>query len=202
MFSLPQLTQIKGEKNLQEFANIYFKCSSLPIPDTYLYNPKNRIFGIYWKKELIGGFILGNCSEFRTIDVFAKTESQEMIYNNLDSSSNYTEITCFWIKRNFRRKTSLNFFTWLSMAYALKKYGTKYFLFGTCSRSLARLYGTTEKSILLHRDFINKKPTFIFWAKRQGCISGILEIVLFKLKRTYHTSNFIKSFKKVFAINF
>lgn len=197
MFSLPRLTLIQDKETLQNFANTYFKCSGLPIPDAYLYDPKNKIFGIFSNQELIGGYILGNGSAFRTIDIFANTESQEMIYENLEDRSNYTEITCFWIKRAYRTKTSLNFFTWFSMAYALKKYGTKYLLFGTCSRSLARLYGTTSKSMMIHRDFIKKKPTFIFLGKHKGCISGILEIVAFKLKRVFNNSHFTKSLKRV-----
>lgn len=183
MFSLPHFNQIKSKNALKEFSEIYLKASGLPIPDSYLYHSKNKIFGIYWKQELIGGFILGNCPEFRTIDVFAEAAQHQSIHTQMEHLAEYTEITCFWIKRKFRTNTLLNFFTWLAMSYALKKSDTRYFLFGTCSRSLARLYATTPKSILLHQDFINKKPTFIFWAKRSTCILGILEILFSKMKR-------------------
>lgn len=180
---IPQMKQIETKENLQNFAQVYKNCSGLPIPSAYLYNPNNHVFGIYWKKNLIGGFILGRGSEFRTIEIFAKQEKQAGVYNQLEDISRYTEICCFWIQRKFRTKNILNLFIWLAMTYALKRYGTKYFLFGTCSRSLARLYGQTEKSIMIHRDFINKKPTFIFWAKRSSCVTGMLEIISFKLSR-------------------
>ncbi len=183
MFSLPHFNQLKTKNALKEFSEIYLKSSGLPIPDSYLYHSKNKIFGIYWKQELIGGFILGNCPDFRTIDIFAEASQHQSIHTQMEYLAEYTEITCFWIKRKFRTNTLLNFFTWLAMSYALKKSNTKYFLFGTCSRSLARLYATTPKSILLHQDFINKKPTFIFWAKRSTCILGILEILFFKMRR-------------------
>lgn len=185
---LPQLRQIKTTDERCNFAKIYLKCSGLPIPDSYLYHPNNRIFGIYWNRTLIGGFILGNGPEFRTIALFAQPEQQPEIYNELEERSSYTEICCFWIKREYRAKTALNIFVWLSMTYALKFYGTTYFLFGTCSRSLAQLYGQTPKSILIHEDRVNKKQTFIFWAKRSSCITGMLEIIGYKLRRVFQIS--------------
>ncbi len=186
---LPQFRQIKAKDALQHFAKVYLNCSGLPIPDSYLYNPNNRVFGIYWKKALIGGFILGNGSEFRTINVFAKAESHDELYQILGEKSDYTEICCFWIKRQFRTKTALNIFVWLSMTYAPKTYGTKCFLFGTCSRPLARLYGQTPKSILIHEDQIKNKSTFVFWAKRSTCVIGMLEIIGYKLKRAFKISS-------------
>ncbi len=183
MLGLPKLKLIENQKELSFFGKVYFKNSGLPVPEQYLNNPRNRVFGIYYKKEMIGGFILGNGPDFRTIEVFAKEEIHDELYANMQGRANYTEICCFWIKKTYRTKTSINFFIWLSMAYSLKKYGSRYFLFGTCSRALAKLYATTPKSILLHTDRINKKHTFIFWAVRKTCISGILEIVKFKLYR-------------------
>lgn len=185
---LPKMKQIKNETELQFFAQIYFKNSGLPIPDEYLYNSNNMVFGIYWNNQLIGGFILGRGHEFRTISLFAKETKQDAIYNQLEDRAKYTEICCFWIMRNVRTNTYLNFFIWLAMTYALKRYGTPYFIFGTCSRSLARLYGQTQKSELINRDFINKKPTFIFQAKRSSCVTGMLEIISFKLKRVIKVS--------------
>lgn len=190
MISIPHFNQIKSKQALREFSKTYLKASGLPIPDSYLYHSKNKIFGIYWKQEFIGGFILGNCPEFRTIDVFSEASYHQRIYAQMEQPTEYTEITCFWIKRKFRTNTTLNFFTWLAMSYALKKSDTKYFLFGTCSRSLARLYATTSKSILLHQDYINNKPTFIFWAKRSTCVLGILEILLFKTRRRFGLMKF------------
>lgn len=182
---LPQLRQIETTNERRNFAEVYLKSSGLPIPDSYLYHANNRIFGIYWKQTLIGGFILGNGPDFRTIALFAQPEEQPEIYEGLEERSSYTEICCFWIKREYRTKTALNIFVWLSMTYALKFYGTTYFLFGTCSRSLAQLYGQTSKSILIHEDVVKKKQTFIFWAKRSSCVAGMLEIIGYKLRRTF-----------------
>lgn len=179
----PVMQQLQTKESLEKFSNIYSKASGLPIPESYLHHPDNMVFGIYKNQELIGGFILGKSSNFRTVQLFAQEEKHEMLFEQLEQKELYTEICCFWIKKEVRTKTALNFFIWLSMAYALRKYGTEYVLFGTCSRSLAHLYSATSKVKFLSQDFINKKATFIFWAKQRYAISGISEIVLFKLKR-------------------
>lgn len=184
MFSLPTFKRIKSKSELQEFSKRYCKASGLPIPESFLYNPNNNVFGIYHANQLIGGFILGNSASFRTIELFASENKQEEVYQQLNNTQDYTEICCFYIDRNYRTKTSFNFFVWLAMTFALKRYGRKYFIFGTCSRSLARLYAKTPKSVPIHEDFINRKSTFIFKAKRHHSVTGMLEIIAYKFKRT------------------
>lgn len=181
---LPILRQLKTRELRESFSTIYAKASGLPIPENYLHNEKNRVFGIYKKQELIGGFILGQGASLRTIELFANEEKHEALYETLNEKGAFTEICCFWIQRKVRTKTSLNFFIWLAMAYALKRYGSPYIIFGTCSRSLAHLYSVTSKVKFLSEDFIKRKPTFIFWSKYSHAFSGIAEIVLYKLKRT------------------
>ena len=184
---IPTLRQITNKDQLNAYSDMYFKCSGLPIPKEYLMNPVNRVFAIFWKGNLIGGFILGRDINFRTIQFFAKEHKQESVISQLGDLTEFTEICCFWIQRKYRTNTFLNIFVWLSMTYALRMYGTKYLLFGTCSRSLARLYGQTSKSIQIHRDRINDKATFIFRAHRSTCVTGMLEIISHKLKRTFNT---------------
>ncbi|MCB0525644.1 MAG: hypothetical protein H6576_08820 [Lewinellaceae bacterium] len=189
MMTTLKLFQIRDTEKLQSFSEIYFSCSGLPIPDEYLFNQQNRVFGIYRNNEIIGGFILGKGTEYRTLEVFAGDNERRNLYEGLDQKLMPTEICCFWIKREYRTKTLANLYVWLCMAYALKRYGTPYFLFGTCSRSLAKLYSSTPKSILIHTDHIRHKDTFIFWAKRSTCISGVLEIIRFKLNRVFKISS-------------
>ena len=177
----PSLQQITDINELINFSNTYLKFSGLPIPQPYLDN--NRVFGIYFKGELVGGFILGTGTDFRTINCFAKAESHAQLQNQMGDLSNYTELCCFWIDAKYRSKTTINFFTWLSMSYSLKKYGTSRLLFGTCSRGLARLYSATEHSKLIHKDRIKGKQTFVYVAQRKHYVSGIVEIVLHKAKR-------------------
>lgn len=183
MFNLPQSKLIKDRTELQNFSTHYGLASGLPVPIQFLQDSNNNVFGIYYKGDLIGGYILGNGPSFRTVEYFAKEEERENVCELLGDLSAYTEICCFWIEKSMRSNSKFNFFTWLAMTYSLKVYGNKYFLFGTCSRSLARLYGQTPKSVLIHRDRVNKKTTFIFRAKRRTCITGMFEIILHKLRR-------------------
>ncbi|MDF1695038.1 MAG: hypothetical protein P1U56_04370 [Saprospiraceae bacterium] len=184
---IPTFKQITNHEELSNFSQKYFTCSGLPIPDDYMQNEINRVFAVYWKSELVGGFILGRDVNFRTLEFFAKKEKQSKVIDQLEELSNYTEICCFWIQKKHRTNTYINMYIWLAMTYALRMYGTQYFLFGTCSRSLARLYAQTPKSIQIHRDRINNKATFIFKAHRSSCVSGMLEIISHKLKRTVKT---------------
>ncbi|MGH1433048.1 MAG: hypothetical protein ACRBG0_01165 [Lewinella sp.] len=179
----PVLLQLRTKESREIFSSIYFKASGLPIPESYLHHPNNRVFGVYKKQELIGGYILGNNSNFRTIALFAQEEKHDMLYEQLESKGVFTEICCFWIKKEVRTQTHFNFFIWLTMAYALRRYGTPYVLFGTCSRSLAQLYSSTSRVKFLSEDVIKRKSTFIFWSKQRYAVSGISEIVFHKLKR-------------------
>lgn len=187
MYFFPTLKQITDKNQLSQYSEMYLNSSGLPIPEEYLNNSLNRVFAIFWRGSLIAGFILGGDIKFRTIQFFAKEQKQDKVKTQLGDLNKYTEICCFWIHRSYRTNTFLNIFVWLSMTYALRVYGTQFLLFGTCSRSLARLYGQTSKSIQIHRDRINNKATFIFMAHRSTCVTGMLEIISHKMKRTMKT---------------
>ncbi len=184
MFNLPTFREITSTPDRYHFAKTYSKCSGLPVPDEFILATTNQIFGLYIKGNLIGGFILGQGPAFRTISVFASESHQEALYHQFITEEECTEICCFFISRAYRQKTLTNFSSWAAMIYAQIKYGRKTFLFGTCSRSLAKLYGQTEKSMLIHEDKINGKSTFIFCAERRFCVQGMLKIMYHKLQRT------------------
>lgn len=184
MLNFPKFRKLSTAQALDFYANTYEKCSGLPVPMAYL--ESNHVFGIYLDNKMIGGFILGSGEQLRTIEFFAAPEVHEKLYTQMEAPNSYTEICCFWIDRAYRRKTSINYFIWVSMAYALKKYGTEHIVFGTCSRRLAALYSATPRSIFLHSDFIKNKQTFIYVARKKGCVGGILQIVYHKLKRLLH----------------
>ena len=181
MKTLPRLRRLTSTPDYQAFAQKYEQCSKLPVPQDYL--EANHVFGIYLKNYLIGGFILGCGAPLRTVRFFAQADKQDQIYQQLGAPNTFTEICCFWIDSGYRKKTTINYFIWISMAYALKRYGTANIIFGTNSSRLAALYSTTKRSIFLHQDRINRKSTYIFTAARRGCVKGILEIVYFKFKR-------------------
>jgi len=184
---LPVLKRLKDKESHDSYATTYEQCSRLTVPQEYL--KANQVFGIYLKRKLIGGFILGCGAPLRTIDYFANKENHFDLYQQMGAPNTFTEICCFWIDESYRKKTMVNYFIWIAMAYSLKRYGTENIVFGTNSRRLAALYSTTARTLFLHQDRINKKRTFIFTAKRKGCVLGILEIIYFKLKRKLKLSN-------------
>ncbi len=184
MIYLPSLKRLQQKGPLDQFAQTYLQCAGLPIPSSYLYDPDNRVYAIYYRQQMIGGFILGQGQSMRTLEVFAQATAREGLYQQLGAISDFTEITCFWISPETRNNTALNTFIWLSLAYSLNRFGTPKILFGTCSASLARLYGVTSKSQLLHRDFVEGKQTFVFQSERKVSLQGFLEILRYKLLRT------------------
>lgn len=184
MLHIPQIKRLQSQNDLQQYADTYFDCSGLPVPTEYISSPGNRVYGVFIKKRMIGGFILGQGNSMRTLEVFAQAEARLKLYQSIGPVSDFTEITCFWIDPAYRKNTALNTFTWLVLAFCLRRFGTPKILFGTCSSSLARLYGVTPKSELIHRDRINGKRTYIFQSERSVSVQGFLEILRFKLSRT------------------
>lgn len=184
MFNLPVLKKLNATQDINFFAETYLKCSGLAVPNSYL--ETNQVFGIYINKQMIGGFILGSGDQLRTIEFFAAQELHESLYTKMKTPETYTEICCFWIDRAFRKKTMINYFVWLAMAFSLKAYGTENIIFGTCSRRLADLYSITPRSVFLHSDRMKNKNTFIYTAKNKGSVRGILHIVFYKFKRKIH----------------
>ena len=170
---IPTLKQITDKDQLNAYSDQYFKCSGLPIPEEYLTNPVNRVFAIYWKGNLIGGFILGRDTNFRTIQFFANVDKQERVVSQLGDLTDFTEICCFWIQRKCRTNTYLNIFVWLSMTYALRMYGTQQLLFGTMlSISSSSFMGRPQNLFKSIETEVNDKATFIFKAHRSTCVTG------------------------------
>jgi hypothetical protein len=188
MFNLPSLRELTSAAQRHHFAKTYTACSGLPVPEEFAQAATNQIFGMYAGDKLIGGFILGHGPAFRTIAVFAGERHQPNLYDRFSTNASCTEICCFFIASAYRRSTFYNFSTWAAMIYAQVKHGREIFLFGTCSRSLAKLYGQTEKTILIHEDVLDGKPTFIFWGERRSCVQGMLKIMSHKLRRVIKIS--------------
>ena len=182
MLAVPKLKCIINDSEIRRFQEVYTKNSGLAIPFEYL--KAHRVFGVYHRNQLIGGYILGNGPEFRTIQLFAQTSSHDQLKKDFDLKNPYTEICCYWIHKNYQTKTSINFFIWMALSITLKMYGHTHVMFGTNSRRLAALYATTKESKVIHRDRINNKNTFIFKGSSKNCISGIFNIVLGKAMRT------------------
>lgn len=183
MINIPHFKRLNNKAQLDHYANTYFQCSGLPVPTTYLHSPTNRVYGVFYKKQMIGGFILGNGQTLRTLEIFAQPAARGCLYGKMGDVKAFTEITCFWIAPQFRRSTSINTFVWLSLAFLLRCVGKEKILFGTCSASLAKLYSVTPRSVLLHRDEINGKRTFVYQSERKVSLQGFLDVLCYKWGR-------------------
>jgi len=186
MFSLPKLRRIHQTAALRTYGQAYAASSGLPVPEDYLLAPENHCYGLYYQRQLIGGFILGNTATYRTIAVFARPEQQADVRRQLTDST--TEICCFFIQREFRTHTPLNFVVWLSLLYCLLRHGRREILFGTCSASLARLYAQTRWSEPIHTDRVDGRNTYIFRARRGKAMAGFVKILGHKLRRVRRIS--------------
>ncbi len=182
MLHVPSFRRITQPQAINRFAEAYFQCSGFKVPDEYY--ATNQTFGIYWQGELIGGFVLGSGPSLRTLEVFAGCEERRRLYEQVRALGvDHTEMCCFWIQPSCRKKTGLNFFVWLCVGYALRVYGSKQLIFGTNSVRLATLYDAAPKSTLIHTDYLNQKRTFIFTGPRKDCLSGVVHILYYKIKR-------------------
>ncbi len=182
--SIPRLKKLTDPDQLNRYGETYFQCSGLAVPSEYLNSGSNRVYGIFYKKEMMGGFILGSGKTLRTLEVFAQPPARQRLYERLGEMGDFTEITCFWIARQFRKNVWLNTFVWLCLGFTLRRFGSPKVIFGTCSASLARLYSVSKKVQLVHEDFVNGKRTFIYWGGMESCAHVFREIIAFKLGRT------------------
>ena len=181
MLHFPAFRKIQTTPELDAFASAYFQFSGFQVPRSYYEN--NLVFGVWWREQLIGGFVLGAGTRLRTLEVFAGAEHRDTLYRHVEQAEPHTEMCCFWMNPVFQQKTVLNFFVWLCVAYALRVFGTRQLIFGTNSARLAALYGATPKCLLLHSDVVNHKRTFIFTGPRKDCLLGVAQILWYKIKR-------------------
>ncbi|MEM1217883.1 MAG: hypothetical protein AAGH79_03190 [Bacteroidota bacterium] len=199
MKKVPHLKQVKQAKELEQYSQTYEQYAGLPIPTTYLNNPHNRIFACYHQNKMIGGFILGQGERLRTVEVFAEEKARGPLYQRFAPIHTYTEITCFWMSPTIRKHTLLNTFVWLALTYCMQRYSNAHILFGTCSTPLARLYGITEKSRLIHQDVMEGKRTYIFESAKKESLLGFLEILRYKLKRSFRIQKGKKAWVKLIS---
>ena len=199
MMYLPLFNKMNNVSEFELFAQKYQECSGFNVDMDYF--TSNQVFGIYHKKQLIGGFVLGQGAALRTVEVFAGEESRAALYQQIQAAGVPTEMCCFWMDAAYRKHTVLNFFIWGCVAYALQVYGTPLLVFGTCSARLARLYSSASESMVIHTDFIHQKQTFVFMGPRKYCLLGVWQILSYKTKRLLNMAfgSKINAIRRVYA---
>lgn len=181
MKNLPKITRLTSESAIQTYAKAYQRVSRSAVPAAYL--RQANVYAVIVNQKIIGGFALANGPRFRTISLFMQEEEQEQFYKQMNQTNQFTELTCYWMNRKAQKKVLLNLYVWVSLAVILKLKCKSYILFGTSSKSLARLYSQTPRAMLLHQGRSRGRNAFIFAGKRKECLRGILEVVASKLRR-------------------
>lgn len=186
MFNLPSLKVLKGQAELAAFARRYENISGLAVSTNYLSTVGVQVFGFYLKDKLIGGFLLGTGDEFRSVQLFARAEQHASVYHKMGLPHHYTEICCLWLTPRARQQRWVNLACWVKFTVALQLHASQYLLFGTCSWGLAALYASSRKSMLIHEDLINNRPTYIFVADKKSVLPGMGNVIWHKVTKMFH----------------
>lgn len=177
------LRRINEEHLLKEFRQRYISASGLDVPMEFLRSRKvYAAFNI--KNRMCGGFVLGNISPYRTIEVFAGEASKPELYQFIEGTS-YCELNCFWLSVK-SRKGFWGYWFWLLFAFKVSMQKEKMLIYGTIAKSLADIYGYPRKSKLLHSEqmmFNGKmRHSWIFIGARTDFFVGVLETFIYKFK--------------------
>ncbi len=195
---LPRFVQLSQAQDLNHFSSAYTECSGFEVKRDYY--ELNQVFAIYWRQRMLGGFVLGSGETLRTLEVFVSEEQRAALCDQVNSGLSHTEMCCFWMEPEARKKAWLNFYVWACVAYALRFFGSQQLIFGTNSVRLAALYSATPKCVLLHADYLNQKQTYVFTGPRKHCLLGVAQILLYKLKRVLKITH-RRHLAKVFTAN-
>ncbi|HUR10000.1 MAG TPA: hypothetical protein VM012_01450 [Flavitalea sp.] len=136
------------------------------------------------KGKMCGGFVLGNISPYRTIEVFAGEKSKKQLYDFIEGTT-YCELNCLWLSVKYR-KGILCYWFWILFALKVTMQKEHMLICGTIAKTLADIYGYPRKSKLLHSEelmFNDKMRTsWIFVFARTDFFVGVLETFIYKFK--------------------
>jgi hypothetical protein len=177
------LKKITEDHLLKEFRERYISVSGLNVPDDFLRT--RNVYGAFnFKNKMCGGFVLGNISPYRTIEVFAGEESRKILYDYIEGST-YCELNCFWLSVKYRKGLG-GYWFWLLFAMKVSVQKESMLICGTIAKSLADIYGYPRKSKLLHSEelLLNGKmrTSWIFIFARTDFFVGVLETFIYKFK--------------------
>lgn len=180
MFFLRKITQ---PHLLKEFREKYIHASGLNVTDDFL--STRSVYAVFdLKNRMRGGFVLGNSTPYRTIEVFAGEPNRQKLYDYIKGSS-YCELNCLWLSIKYR-KGFMCYWFWILFALQVSRQREAMLIYGTIAKGLADIYGYPRKSKLLHTEekmFSNKMRThWIFIGARTDFFVGVLETFVYKFK--------------------
>jgi len=172
---------LKETQDLILYAANYKKIGGSEIPFEYLQD--NLVYGFYKNNRLVSGFIIGIQAPFRTISLFAPSETHEKLMLFLKGGKEVCEVCCFWESRE-AVTTADNIFIWFNMSQKIRVKGKKFFLGGTYVKGLANLYGYPSFAHLISNATVQDKSAWIFIAWRKYSVLSAIEVVIYKFKRS------------------
>lgn len=180
MFFLRKITQ---PHHLKEFREKYIHASGLNVSEDFL--GTRSVYAVFdIRNKMRGGFVLGNSSPYRTIEVFAGEPNRQKLYDYIQGTS-YCELNCLWLSVKYR-KGFMCYWFWILFALKVSMQREAMLIYGTIAKGLADIYGYPRKSKLLHTEelmFSNKMRThWIFIGARTDFFVGVLETFIYKFK--------------------
>ena len=168
---------------LKEFRDKYISVSGLNVPMDLL-KTRSTYAAFNLKNKMCGGFVLGNHSPYRTIEVFAGEQNRKKLYDYIEGTS-YCELNCLWLSKNYRNGLFTYWF-WILFAIKVSMQKESMLICGTIASSLADIYGYPRNSKLLHSEellFNGKiRKSWIFIFRRTDFFVGVLETFIYKFK--------------------
>ncbi len=166
---------------LKLFSTIYKKFSGLSVSVNFL--QKNQVFGFHKDGQMVGGFVIAEGKQLRTIECHTQDFRKYATYKYIADTSQFCEICCLWLKHSWDRHPFSNVQFWLQLAHEVRRQKKDFIIFGTNHAELAKLYHYSKKSILIATDRIANKDTYIFVAKRASFFWGVCNTLLAKISR-------------------
>ena len=182
------VAQLTKEHDLQHYKSNYFKLTNVSIPDDYL--KRNKVYGFYNSTGLIGGFVIGISSPFRTVELFANPVLHDNLNKFLNGGNKVCEVCCFWHVKGISFINSM--FIWFTMAKKVNEKDKHFFFFFTNEFGLANLYAYPKYAHLISESDVNSKPAWIFIAWKKFSFMSAIHVMIYKITKIIKTKLHIK----------
>ncbi len=176
----PFRVKILSPDERETYRAIYRDICGTYISDEYLHN--QLVHGIFYKKRMVGGFIVGQQHPYRAINQFVPEERLPEVYGKLEGIK-VGEVCAVWKDRNFKSKL-LDNALWAYVAYYSMKTDSRIFLLGTFEAGLAVKYSYPKYGHLIYQGpYGDGKTYYIFIGFKEDGLKASAVFTWFNLKR-------------------
>lgn len=189
---------ISDRDTLFHFQHKYKIVSGLDIPKSYLLTRK--VYGVYQRDVLIGGFIIGDLTPFRTLKVFASEEAGSELISKFNRIK-CIELTCVWGEKS-KMNAFLGSLYWLEIGRIIQMQKAEMVLFGTNKEGLKKnIYDLLIKTRIVSNEHINGINNYVYISVRKymllAILLGIPQRILYKLKKNFLKKKVNPSTKRI-----